>query len=82
MTLTAYRAIRLLEIMGVSADDIRSLVRHARDIAVERHSSMLGYRHILQAAGVATCPPRPAALTRETSKLPDGAVGCPADGED
>lgn len=57
-TLTAERGLLLLRAMGVDSVAIDRLIGKASVIAAERHSSLLGYRHLLQAAGVIVGRPR------------------------
>ena len=51
-TLTCERALTLLRSCGSDADVVERLVVQAEVIARERHSVMVGFKHLLMAAGV------------------------------
>jgi hypothetical protein len=66
----AERGLALLEYCGVSEQVKEQLVERALGIAAMRHSFVLGYKHLLMAAGLVD-PGR----TRSGGDVPSGAAG-------
>jgi hypothetical protein len=70
-TVTAARTLELIRSVGVPEDVVCRLIAVASDVAMRRHSMVLGHRHLLMAAGVI-----PEDLRRTVPGA--DAEGCPA----